>query len=198
MKKESLKEITLDLKNPFKSKLFVKFLVGSLVLVGTAVGTYRFADTYRLEFQSPVVFRNPIIVYERSEDLIVPVVVEEEVVKEATESAQVQVKEFSPSKRLVQMADARPDIYGKIKKVFGDDSMIMGELIARESSFNPEAVNPSSGACGLGQALPCEKMQCEVSEDDADCQLEWIKEYVESRYGDAQTALAFHDRNGWY
>jgi len=70
------------------------------------------------------------------------------------------------------------------------------ELIAREASFNPGAINPSSGACGLPQSLPCSKMNCSL--DDIDCQLDWQKDYIAGRYGTITKALEFHDANGWY
>lgn len=70
------------------------------------------------------------------------------------------------------------------------------EIIAKESGFNPYAINASSGACGLGQALPCEKMGCDLS--DVDCQLRWMKSYIDRRYGSPEQALNFHLLNGWY
>ena len=70
------------------------------------------------------------------------------------------------------------------------------ELIGRESGFNPKAVNPSSGACGLSQSLPCKKMGCSL--DDVECQLAWQKGYIAKRYGTVTKALAFHDAHGYY
>jgi len=70
------------------------------------------------------------------------------------------------------------------------------ELIGKESGFNPFAVNPTSGACGVCQSLPCAKMNCELS--DIDCQLDWQWNYIANRYGTITKALAFHQINGWY
>lgn len=70
------------------------------------------------------------------------------------------------------------------------------EVIAKESGFNPQAINVSSGACGLGQALPCEKMGCSL--DDLSCQMSWMNRYITSRYGSPSNALKFHRANGWY
>jgi len=89
-----------------------------------------------------------------------------------------------------------PGVYSKIKQYFGDKAKVVGELLAHESSMNPLAVNPTSGACGLFQALPCKKLGCELS--DVDCQMEWGKSYIEGRYGTPENALAFWHRNGWY
>ena len=90
----------------------------------------------------------------------------------------------------------RPGVYAKIVKFFGKDSRVVGELLARESSMNPLAINPTSGACGLFQSLPCEKMGCSLN--DIDCQMRWGKQYIENRYGSPEGALAFWRRNGWY
>lgn len=70
------------------------------------------------------------------------------------------------------------------------------ELIARESGFDPGVINLSSGACGLGQALPCKKMGCSLS--DIDCQLKWQKQYIADRYGTIKAAMSFWNQNSWY
>lgn len=71
------------------------------------------------------------------------------------------------------------------------------DLLQRESSWNPLAVNQSSGACGLFQALPCAKMACDDLEN-INCQALWGSAYIKARYGTAQKAIAFHDQKGWY
>jgi len=70
------------------------------------------------------------------------------------------------------------------------------ELVAKESGFNPFAINPTSGSCGLAQSLPCAKMGCELS--DINCQLDWQWNYIANRYGTITNALAFHQLKGWY
>lgn len=71
------------------------------------------------------------------------------------------------------------------------------ELIRRESGCNPNAVNPSSGACGIPQSLPCNKLPNGLNTSPTD-QLIWMQNYVMNRYGSWESALAFHDRNSWY
>jgi hypothetical protein len=61
-------------------------------------------------------------------------------------------------------------------------------LIGGESGCRPNAINPSSGACGIPQALPCAKMGCSLS--DPVCQLKWMNSYVHSRYGSWENAYA--------
>lgn len=74
------------------------------------------------------------------------------------------------------------------------------EIIWRESRFVETATNESSGAYGLGQALPGSKMEA-IADDwrtNPYTQLAWIVKYIEERYGSPVDALRFHDRKGWY
>lgn len=65
-----------------------------------------------------------------------------------------------------------------------------------ESGNNPAAINRSSGACGLGQAEPCSKMPCSLS--DYACQDAYFTNYMLSRYGSWAAAWAFHLLHGWW
>lgn len=69
-------------------------------------------------------------------------------------------------------------------------------LISRESGCNPNAVNPSSGACGVAQELPCGKSGCSLG--DGACQVGWMNGYVHSRYGSWANALGHSYRHNWY
>lgn len=69
-------------------------------------------------------------------------------------------------------------------------------LINRESGCNPNAVNPSSGACGIGQEYPCGKSGCSLG--DGACQVAWMNKYVSERYGSWAGAVAFHQTHNWY
>ncbi len=75
-------------------------------------------------------------------------------------------------------------------------------LISKESGCNPRAVNRSSGACGIGQALPCSKMGG-VNPDGTSAlspvdQMRWMNSYVMGRYGSWDAAAAHHRAKGWY
>lgn len=69
-------------------------------------------------------------------------------------------------------------------------------IYSHESGNNPAAINPYSGACGLGQALPCSKLPCSLS--DYACQDAWFTQYAISRYGSWAAAEAFWIANGWW
>ena len=69
-------------------------------------------------------------------------------------------------------------------------------IISKESGWNPNAVNASSGACGLAQALPCSKVPGNPY-NPVDS-LNWMNSYVNGRYGGWQGAYNFWIRNHWY
>ncbi len=69
-------------------------------------------------------------------------------------------------------------------------------IVSQESGWNPNAINSSSGACGLAQALPCNKVPGNPL-DPVDS-LTWMNSYVYGRYGGWEGALAFKRANGWY
>ena len=70
------------------------------------------------------------------------------------------------------------------------------ELIRRESGCNPNAVNSSSGACGIAQELPCGKSGCGLG--NPVCQIKWMQSYTVSRYGSWANAIAWHNSHSWY
>lgn len=69
-------------------------------------------------------------------------------------------------------------------------------IVSKESSWNPNAVNKSSGACGLAQALPCSKLGTNWS--DPVHALKWQHQYVTDRYGGYAQAYTFWKNNNWY
>lgn len=70
----------------------------------------------------------------------------------------------------------------------------------KESTHNIAAVNKSSGACGIGQSLPCSKLSnvCPNWKTDYECQDKWFTNYMERRYNSWINAMAFHKVNGWW
>lgn len=69
-------------------------------------------------------------------------------------------------------------------------------IVSRESGWNPNAVNPSSGACGLGQQLPCGKWAGAWNDPVAALRAQY--QYVTERYGGYAQAVAFWNINHWY
>lgn len=69
-------------------------------------------------------------------------------------------------------------------------------IYQHESGNNPGAINASSGACGLGQALPCSKMPCSL--DDYACQDNYFTQYMEQRYGTWDNAYNWWISHKWW
>lgn len=69
-------------------------------------------------------------------------------------------------------------------------------IVSRESGWNPNATNKSSGACGLVQALPCSKVPGN-GYNPVD-NLRWGNGYAVGRYGSWAAAYNFWSRNHWW
>lgn len=69
-------------------------------------------------------------------------------------------------------------------------------IVSRESGWNPNAVNKSSGACSLAQALPCSKIG--PNWQDPVVALKWMTNYVNARYGGWAGAVSFWNTHHWY
>lgn len=69
-------------------------------------------------------------------------------------------------------------------------------IVSRESGWNPNAVNRSSGACGLGQQLPCGKWA--GAWNDPVAALVAMTGYVNARYGGWAGAVAFWNSHHYY
>ncbi|WP_225632127.1 transglycosylase SLT domain-containing protein [Streptomyces solaniscabiei] len=73
-------------------------------------------------------------------------------------------------------------------------------IVDHESSWNYRAVNASSGAYGLFQALPGSKMSSVGSDWQTNpaTQIKWGLNYMDSRYGSPCEAWDFWQNNHWY
>ncbi|MEU6535314.1 transglycosylase SLT domain-containing protein [Streptomyces sp. NPDC047000] len=73
-------------------------------------------------------------------------------------------------------------------------------IVDHESSWNYHAVNASSGAYGLFQALPGSKMSSAGSDWQTNpaTQIKWGLNYMNSRYGSPCQAWSFWQANHWY
>lgn len=78
---------------------------------------------------------------------------------------------------------------------FGDQHWpALQALWMRESGFNPNSRNVSSGACGIPQALPCGK----ITDHTTAGQITWGLGYIQSRYGNPTNAWRFWQLHHWY
>lgn len=74
------------------------------------------------------------------------------------------------------------------------------KLWNRESGWNPNAHNKSSGAHGIPQSLPASKMASEGADyyTNGYTQIRWGLKYIKGRYGSPSNAWAHSQRKGWY
>jgi hypothetical protein len=84
---------------------------------------------------------------------------------------------------------------------FGLDQMgCLDTLWTHESNWRAEAHNPSSGAHGIPQALPAEKMAVYGADylTNPVPQIRWGLDYIKGRYGTPCGAWSFWQANNWY
>ena len=76
----------------------------------------------------------------------------------------------------------------------------LDRLWARESGWNAHAYNPWSGAYGIPQALPGEKMRSAGAgwRTDPRIQIKWGLGYIGGRYGSPCGAWSHSLATGWY
>ncbi len=81
-----------------------------------------------------------------------------------------------------------------------DQFYAFDQVITHESSWNPFAVNPVSGAYGLGQALPASKMFTHGLDwpYNPATQIRWAYDYMCQHYGSPDGAWAFWQGHHWY
>ncbi len=86
--------------------------------------------------------------------------------------------------------------YGWSTSEFG----CLDEIYLHESGWNPSAENPSSGAYGIPQALPGDKMATYGADwqTNPTTQLEWGLSYIRDSYGSPCGAWSFWQSNSWY
>ncbi|ADH65556.1 transglycosylase SLT domain-containing protein [Nocardiopsis dassonvillei] len=73
-------------------------------------------------------------------------------------------------------------------------------LWQKESNWNPSAQNPSSGAYGIPQSLPGDKMATHGDDWQTNpaTQIAWGIDYIKGRYGTPCEAWAHSQSVGWY
>lgn len=74
------------------------------------------------------------------------------------------------------------------------------KLWNRESGWNPNSHNSSSGAHGIPQSLPASKMASEGADyyTNGYTQIRWGLKYISGRYGSPSAAWAHSQSKGWY
>jgi hypothetical protein len=81
-----------------------------------------------------------------------------------------------------------------------DQMSCLDSLWTHESGWNHRAQNPSSGAYGIPQALPGDKMAAYGDDwrTNPATQIRWGLDYLDNRYGTPCSAWQFWQANNWY
>jgi hypothetical protein len=106
--------------------------------------------------------------------------------------------------RSTQRADSDPKAAARAMLAdygWGDDQFsCLDSLWERESNWNHLAQNPSSGAYGIPQALPGDKMASAGDDWQTNpiTQITWGLGYIDERYGTPCGAWSHSESVGWY
>ena len=81
-----------------------------------------------------------------------------------------------------------------------EDYNALVKLWDRESEWNPHAHKKNSGAHGIPQSLPANKMASEGEDyyTNGYTQINWGLKYIKERYGSPLAAWMHSERKGWY
>jgi hypothetical protein len=102
----------------------------------------------------------------------------------------------APSGSAQQIAMGMLGSYGWSSSQFS----CLDSLWNQESGWNVYASNPTSGAYGIPQALPGDKMASAGPDwqTDAATQIRWGLSYIQSLYGSPCGAWGHEEADGWY
>ena len=174
-------------------------LLASIFIFFAWYGVWIFFTTY--EVRSPVVIRTPIIKRNINDKASITLKKPPQTKKgiiPKVEAKEYKLEEF-PKYLTDQAVGTRKRVMAYLSKYYsGNELIAFDNLIKKESGYRYDAVNPDSGACGMPQSLPCLKMGCTLDEGGEMCQAEWMRVYIENRYGSPMEAYKFHLENNWY
>ena len=126
----------------------------------------------------------------------------EKAAKEAKEREEAQSKASRSSADFpVQSSYTIAQIQAMARQMVpADQFQCFSNIVDHESSWNYRAVNPSSGAYGLFQALPAGKYVSAGADWQTNpaTQIKWGLNYMNDRYGSPCEAWSFWQSNHWY
>lgn len=133
------------------------------------------------------------------------VTTKKKITKKATKKVVNKTTTKKTTPRVVSWSKSEYQAYAKnlVINTYGwteYDFQCLVKLWNRESGWNPNAHNKSSGAHGIPQSLPASKMKSEGSDyyTNGYTQIRWGLKYIKSRYGSPSKAWAHSQRKGWY
>nr|WP_308402833.1 transglycosylase SLT domain-containing protein [Streptomyces sp. AC550_RSS872] len=127
----------------------------------------------------------------------------EKAAKEAKEREETEAKASRSSSAdfPVQSSYSIAQIQAMARQMVPSDQFqCFSNIVDHESDWNYRAVNPSSGAYGLFQALPGSKMSSVGSDWQTNpaTQIKWGLNYMNERYDSPCGAWSFWQANRWY
>lgn len=135
------------------------------------------------------------------DDSLATATVNDVIDRSAAEARRAEEREQELREQL-ESSDPRTIAQGLLEQrgMGADEFSCLDSLWTKESGWNPQARNPSSGAYGIPQALPGSKM-AEFGDDwewNPRTQIEWGLWYIGNRYGTPCSAWAHSQSTGWY
>ena len=124
----------------------------------------------------------------------------EEVTAAPTTTTTTEEVTAAPVKRYNMTAYEAFEVIVAEKGLGQNEKEMWAFIINRESGWNPTIANPSSGAYGLPQALPGNKMASHGADwaTNPYTQLLWMYDYMVGRYGSIAGAYQHSVNVGWY
>ena len=95
---------------------------------------------------------------------------------EAVQAVHIAKTTYDPAQAVKTPQSVREEATEPIQ---GVEAEAKAFIYFKKSSNDPAAINRTSGACGLGQALPCSKLTCSLT--DYACEDAWFTSYMEER-----------------
>lgn len=210
MTKRSVRRANRFLKKAHTAKTYVLCIglgviasVALISMIHTALDVRGYITSHIFELQSPIKVTDQKTLYnDNLRKFMAPST------RRTTPTPKIQPSAtpgttIAPFKKYLtpQGASARTTILNMIEHDYANinDQVAFDNILKKEAGYRADATN-EIGACGMGQALPCSKMPCELtySTQAIRCQYEWIKAYINRRYGTPQLAWRFHLNNNWY
>jgi hypothetical protein len=144
---------------------------------------------------------------QRKEELVIEKRIEDDITKRVNQiKAEQELKQKEEARKANQLKAPTVDATGAIARGqelaaergwTGNEWDALYNLWMKESRWNPNSINSSSGACGIPQALPCSKIPDFSS---VDSQITWGLNYIANRpqYGSPSKAWQHWLDYNWY
>lgn len=147
--------------------------------------------------------KTEILKEEVKEEIIVEEQIEEKIIEEKKEELTKQTRTVSTTKTTETKAEYQAYAHDLVINTYGwteDDYNALVKLWTKESDWNPNSHNKSSGAHGIPQSLPVSKMASEGDDyyTNGYTQIRWGLKYIKQRYGTPSKAWQHFLSKNWY